>query len=197
MTEAAPVPVLKEKERGCGYRKPGGIYLVCDPVGLVDCCSLPVRAESCPTCGAGIKPSRGFAWVDPRPLFEDSPRCELPCSVAQLRLEGLERCGLIWVGKSFYPTTHAFLEEARTQGVSRRVNALPRGLEAGKTPVLLAHRETVFPPGEPQLVGPGIFSCFVPSRFEQVLRPEEYGDTDFHQKLRARGIDPVIVEEAR
>ena len=52
-----------EAKRGCGYRKVGGLYLVSDGLGI-PCDRLPITLEVCPCCGAGIKPARGWTWVD-------------------------------------------------------------------------------------------------------------------------------------
>ena len=68
-----PVVILTERERGCGYRKPGkdgvGVYLLGDgtapPCGL-----LPYPLEVCPCCGGGIKATRGWQWITPELLFK-------------------------------------------------------------------------------------------------------------------------------
>ena len=52
-----------EGVRGCGWRKPGGLYLVSGNLSE-PCPRLPVETAVCPTCGEGIKPARGFTWVD-------------------------------------------------------------------------------------------------------------------------------------
>jgi hypothetical protein len=52
-----------EGARGCGYRKPGGLYLVSGELSE-PCPLLPFETSVCPTCGEGIRPARGFTWVD-------------------------------------------------------------------------------------------------------------------------------------
>src|SRR5256885_1602330 len=55
--------VSVEGARGCGYRKEGGLYLVSGELSE-PCPLLPFETSVCPTCGEGVKPARGFTWVD-------------------------------------------------------------------------------------------------------------------------------------
>lgn len=57
-----------EARRGCGYRKVGGLYLIAGELGE-PCHRLPFLLVCCPTCGVGIKPARGWTWVDALELF--------------------------------------------------------------------------------------------------------------------------------
>ena len=78
--EGIDVCVEVEKERACGYRKPSsngvGIYLV-GGFALDQCERLPFPLETCPTCGCGVKFSRGFTWITPADLFDvdSAPIC--------------------------------------------------------------------------------------------------------------------------
>jgi hypothetical protein len=54
---------IVEGRRGCGWRKPGAMYLVSGNLSE-PCPRLPFETEVCPTCGEGIKPARGYTWVD-------------------------------------------------------------------------------------------------------------------------------------
>jgi len=63
------IRLSREEARGCGYRKPGGYYLVCDAPGR-PCGRMPIKTEVCPCCGKGIKQTRGTQWVDPELLLE-------------------------------------------------------------------------------------------------------------------------------
>lgn len=63
--------MASEAKRGCGYRKVGGLYLVSSGAGL-PCDRLPFPLTVCPTCSCGIKPSRGWTWVEPGALFGGS-----------------------------------------------------------------------------------------------------------------------------
>lgn len=58
----------QEAIRGCGYRKIGGLYL-CGEYISVPCDRLPYPLDICPTCGGGIKVSRGFTKINPLRLF--------------------------------------------------------------------------------------------------------------------------------
>lgn len=151
------IQTVIDKKRGCGWRKEGGLYLRCD--GLARPCGLfPMELRTCPTCGHGIKPSRGWQWIDPQPLVDQQvgrADPDLPdtrtCNLADM-LPGTDAClrcweswgnqaGLLWIGGSFYKTPLDFMEEAQEQGVSRRIPAVPTGFELGTHWVFVAHRE--------------------------------------------------------
>jgi hypothetical protein len=68
------VKLSHEKPRGCGRRKPGGLYLVAPGDGA-PCCKLPIKLDVCPTCHAGIKPARGWTWVDGDALLATAGPC--------------------------------------------------------------------------------------------------------------------------
>jgi len=82
--------------RGCGRRVPGGTYLVCStsPFGL------PVE----------------YFVVDP-PVSVDMESFRSPI----LHEENGTCHVIMWIGEKFYPSAVDFIEEARVQGVSRRV----------------------------------------------------------------------------
>ncbi len=187
-----------EGKRGCGYRKPGGIYLVGPPTGQ-SCCKLPFPLTVCPCCGTGIKPARSWTWVDTDALFhgpdeksciqefgnvDAEPMCPLRFKIGM--------AGLLWIGEKFYKTPDNFLQEANTMGISRRISTVPRGFEPGKTWVLLAHRKAcvVDVDGE-QDFGPGIFSVFRPSAVEYVTKGDE--TQEGLERLAKRGLTPVVV----
>lgn len=186
-----------EARRGCGYRKVGGIYLVSDALGA-PCDRMPYPLEVCPCCGAGVKPARGWTWIDPVKLFGEHMGCRdtLPCPICQpafffgektlvngKTLETAKRAGLLWIGDQFYSPTE-FLSEAAMLGVSRRISAVPRGFKVGETWVFLAHSKAchrwdinkVDPHGQ---IGeleeyPGIFCVFKPKRIELIVNQSEY-----------------------
>lgn len=181
----ASILTVVDEERGCGWRKEGGLYLM-GGGWSIGCGRLPLALERCPTCDRGIKPGRGWTWVDPRPLFP-----------------AMTRAGLLWIGGQFYPTPAAFLAEADRLGISRRIAAVPKGLEIGKTWVLLAHRKAIYPrvgewiekgtvlSGEPR---PGIFHVFRPDRIEYVVKgSESQAELD---ALEKRGLTLVRIERA-
>lgn len=140
--------IHNEAKRGCGYRKQGGLYMMAGKV-MAPCGKLPLELSVCPCCHAGIKPARGWTWIDPRPLFAEKP-CDGPKSGADqacyciLDAASLpERMGLLWIGEKFYPTPDDFMEEAQIQGVSRRITAVPKDFVVGKTHVAFAHRKGI------------------------------------------------------
>jgi len=141
-----------EAERGCGFRRSGkrgfGIYLVGPRAGF-HCGRLPFPLESCPCCGGGIKPARGWTWIEPSILLAPNQKqCELDdaewcsrCPMGGGIPQG--RHGLIWIGEKFYPMPADFMREVQMMGVSRRLPAVPRGFALGETQVYLAHRKAV------------------------------------------------------
>lgn len=189
-----------EAKRGCGFRKVGGVYLVSS--GLGDSChKLPVPLDVCPCCHGGIKPSRGFTWVGPAIVGPGCATVHFHC-VAQRRhcpycpictpaLLG-DKVGLLWIGGSFYPTPAHFTEEARTQGVSRRIPAVPRGFEVGKHFVLVAHREAIVSPDGKKMAA--IFHAFKPERIELIMRQSEATPEKIAEEA-ARGVTVVAVPD--
>jgi len=150
-----------EGARGCGVRKPGGLYLVSG--GLSEPCPrLPVEMKVCPTCGEGVRPARGFTWVDGAKLvppdLHGTREHNAVCPLSPARTEtGAyaegddhpyvsrlgERAGLIWIGEQHYKTPREFMAEAERMGVSRRITAVPRDFVVGETWVLLGHRKAI------------------------------------------------------
>jgi hypothetical protein len=180
-----------ESSRGCGHRKVGALYLVGSGSGM-PCCKLPIPLTPCPTCGGGIKQTRAFTWIDPRPWFKGECFGQpAHCPAADPERLGA-RCGLIWVGEKFYPTTEAFNKEADEQGISRRIAAVPKGFEIGKTWVLLAHPKAVY---EDTGMKPGVFRIFRPQAIEKIVTASQARDDEAVARLRQQGIRPVIVPD--
>ena len=187
--------IINEQVRGCGYRKPGGTYLVNDGPGF-SCNRLPIPLETCPCCNAGIKPARGWTWINGKMILENSEKWNNNVCASCGKFTGgctllfpSEKTGLIWVGEEFYKTPEAFTLEASVQGISRRISKIPRDFKVGETPVWLAHRKAVpvicvkcndhnelFCPkcsGSGMVMIPGVFSVFTPSRIEYIITGEE------------------------
>jgi len=182
--------VVVESARGCGYRSPGaggvGIYLRGE-LAAEPCERLPFPLYQCPCCGGGIKPSRGFTWIDPEGLFhlDQEPECDptFPdhshgnCPLCNPHLGAGEdgRAGLIWIGVKHYPDPLLFMVEARVMGVSRKLSAVPRGFEVGKHWIYLAHKRaiaTIVDTSEGKLdveFEPGVFFVWKPTRVELVV----------------------------
>jgi hypothetical protein len=160
-----------EGARGCGYRKPGGYYLVA-PQLSEPCSLLPMPLDRCPHCGQGIGPARGFTWITPTVILpaqvHRTPSHNEICPLGRplMRMDGLnrttaedvendptlyhrmgDRAGLIWVGGLFYPTAESFMEEAARMGISRRVQRPPRGFKVGEDWIVLGHAKAIKTPG--------------------------------------------------
>jgi hypothetical protein len=177
-----------EARRGCGYRKVNGLYLVSGGQGM-PCCKLVIKLTICPTCGGGIKQTRGWTWIDPRPWLQSECTGRekvLSCPAADPSKLG-KRVGLLWVGHRFYPTADHFKHEAMTLGISRRIAAVPRGFEIGNW-IFLAHPKAIEN-------GPGIFYLFRPERIEKIVTESMAKDEEAMADLRKRGITPVIVPD--
>jgi hypothetical protein len=207
-----------EAKRGCGFRKIGGLYLVGRGRG-VTCDRLPIPLDVCPTCSRGIKPSRGWTWIDVAGLVGGVHlNCtdDFPCPLC-MTTERMGKAGLLWVGGKFYPTPEDFAIEAAELGISRRISAVPRDFEIGKTWVLLAHQKRIrvefcqtegcehLPSvhtekgcavvdcecEEGRFWKPAVFYVFKPTGIEKIVVEGE--DPEVLQDLVKRGITPVSV----
>lgn len=188
------IRTVVEQQRGCGFKKPGGLYLI-GGASSSSCCQLPFPLTVCKCCGQGIKFSRGFTWIT-TDLFPGTcsekigsiafDKCILSdCS---------HRMGLMWVGESFYKTPSHFMTEAWKLGISKRIAAVPRDCEPGKTWIALTHKKciTSYPDsgGDPVML-PGVFMLFKVMAIQYVVR-----DTDSEkelQKLQDNGIELIRV----
>jgi len=202
------IVTVVEKKRGCGYREPGGLYLRTDGIGRI-CGALPIEMVVCPTCNQGIKPARGWTWINIAELAAVGT-CKLwenvghegcgDCPIADAKIQ---MAGLLWVGEKFYKAPLDFSMEANEMGISRRITMVPRGFTVGETWVALAHRKAI--PSAKNLVEhqfgikpsdlefkPGIFHIFKPQRIEYVVK--EYDPQDKLERLEKRGITLVKVE---
>ena len=204
-----------ESERGCGFRKVGGLYL-CGEGTSMACDRLPYELDICPTCGGGVKFTRGWTWLDWRMfagnhhmeetehLISAKVICKCPeaCPVCYPGTQ-LQPYGLLWVGEQFY-SPQSFIQEVIQMGVSRRIAAIPKNLKLGKTWVLFAHKNAcgkrrpplasvVTPPLEAEDV-PGVFYAFRPRRLELLLWQSEFTH-DKAVELEKKGITPIIIPD--
>jgi hypothetical protein len=184
-----------EPRRGCGYRKVGGLYIVTLGTGR-GCGRMPTRAAACPTCNQGLKPFRGWGWIDSQPVFGDRA-CSTPgncagCPLADGNVAELGPVGLIWVGGKYYRSPRDFLKEAAHLGISRRISGVPKGLVLNETWVCFGHRQTEFGDGS---VGPGLFYLGRPTAIEKLVTESQARDAAEMEKLAKRGITPVVVPD--
>lgn len=203
--------MASEAKRGCGYRKVGGLYLRGQGAGM-PCDRLPLALTVCPCCSHGFKQTRGWTWVDINLLVGGVHRnCadEFPCPLCMATSE-MGKVGLLWIGEKFYPTVEAFLREADTMGISRRIAAVPRGFKVGETWVLLAHPKGIacrqcggagLSQGKPCELCNGtgrsaaIFRVFRPHAVEIIVTDAQSKDETFMEGIKARGLTPVVVPD--
>lgn len=178
-----------------------------DGIGKV-CGALPIELTVCPTCHQGIKPARGWTWINIADLVEkrgchyqeDPAKGCGNCPIADAQIQ---MAGLLWVGEKFYKTPGDFATEASEMGISRRIAMVPRGFKIGETWVALAHRKAIpvksdlgedlkQGKGPTQEFKPGIFHLFKPSRVEYVVKSDD--DEEKLEKLEKRGFTLVKVE---
>lgn len=197
------VKTVVEKKRGCGYRVPGGLYLRTDGFGRI-CGALPIELTVCPTCHTGIKPARGWTWINIAALaavkgcvyLDDPDKSCGDCPIADARIQ---MAGLLWIGEKFYKTPFAFAQESAEMGISRRITMVPKGFKLGETWVALAHRKCI-PVADEGKEGmkkdpefkPGIFHIMKPSRIEYVVKDDDSDEK--LEKLEKRGFTLVRVE---
>lgn len=214
----ATVHTSVEAARGCGFRQPGGKYLVGGSLSE-PCPKLPIELHNCPTCGGGIHQTRGFTWILPDPLLDPgdhgSPKHDAVCPLGhRMQVDHWqhgEKAGLIWIGAAFYKTPEDFMVEAARMGVSRRISTVPRDLVIGETWVALAHPKAV--PGECEHGTPAEYVCskcpngvsdgvwyggvvtfFRPTALEYIVKGDE--SEDELDALEARGFRLVKVVRA-
>jgi hypothetical protein len=72
---------------------------------------------------------------------------------------------LMWVGSIYYPQVNVFIEEAKVQGVCKRLGHIPSGLVPGASRIFLAHDDGMNGNGF-------IFGYFTPDRLEYLTTNE-------------------------
>lgn len=187
-----------EQRRGCGFRKAGGLYIVCDGLGEA-CERLPIPIKPCVVCGEQIKQTRSFQWAqtafllsraNPCMQYENCGRCVI-CNPELLKSED-GKVGFIWIGEQFYPTAQDWFKEAKEQGISRRIAALPKGFRIGETWVFAAHpKALVMALGEPE---PAVVHVFKPNRIELIVTPSMKQE-EWVQEYVKKGVTLVEVPE--
>ena len=208
---------MSESERGCGFRKVGGLYL-CGEYAFAPCDRLPYELKSCPVCGAGIHFTRSMTEVNPLKLLGIHLPQVKDYGVAGSIIPVCQCEGICYVcyppdapayirtiGKKFYSPI-SFMDEAYKMGVSLRMAQIPKDLKLGETVVYLAHPEAVYTEatleeqeetGKMTLPRLGIFSAFIPQRVEMPVYDKMLkgkGSRNFKKTLKKRGITPVVVK---
>ena len=180
-----------EPERGCGYRKVGGAYLV--GKGLArPCDALPIKLTPCGECGLEVKWSRAMQIIRVKyiyskyPLHGDPERdpcvCNWGCPICSRSLG--EKIGLMFVGSEYTP--QSFIKESQEIGVSKRIapHCIPKAFELGKTWVLLAKKYKE-KPNE-------VFYAFKPEKIEILLWDDNEGHRKANEWIK-QGFIPVFV----
>jgi hypothetical protein len=103
------------------------------------------------------------------------------------------RAGLLWIGERFYPSPSHFIAESDSLGISRRLSAIPRDLEIGKTWVFLAHPRADFVDGADAA---GVFRIFKPERLERIVKQSAFDIIAGIQEKRGNVIPLDIDAEA-
>lgn len=186
------IPTVYESARGCGFRKPGGLYLRCNGPGW-ECGALPIKLTVCPCCGAGIKPSHGWTWINLAQLATHKAcKREGGCGPCPLADAKIQQAGLLWIGEQFYATPADFLREAQSMGISRRIATVPRDFVVGHTWICLAHRKAIVSFEDGMNCEAGIFHVFRPDRVEYVVKGDETEEE--LKSIVKRGLTPIRVE---
>lgn len=207
---------MTEGKRGCGYRKINGLYLVADPGSFFVCDGLPLPLIPCECCNYSPPFSRNFQWITQQYLQDiskskhgikfpciaknDVCSCHPKCPVCHSEDLPHTQYGLMYVSKQSYSPA-SFIKEAKLQGVSKRIPEIPKGLELGKTWVMLAHNKTPDQPldisnglveKEPEYIS-AIFHAFIPQRVEMPVWKDSITSEEI-QLLEEKGITPILIE---
>lgn len=209
---------MSEGQRGCGYRKIGGLYLASDLGQQLVCDGLPLPLDPCGCCGFEPFPTRGLQRLRAGYIqflsdrkHEDlySTKCSCPpaCPICfpwgNADKEENLILGLMYVGASFY-TPESFIKEAIEMGVSKRIPEIPSWMVLGKTWIFLAQRDVPMVNGkgtyeldglavkEPKKT-PAIFYGFKPQRVEMPLWKGSVTDEEI-QILERHGVTPILLD---
>lgn len=194
-----------EDERGCGWRKVGGAYLVGSGISGV-CDALPIPLEPCSECDYVIPFSRAMQKIHIGYLASKlrDHVCHdtfLGCPICHYaREKRIPHFYVMWVSKRYY-TPASFIQEAIRLGVSKRIapQSLPKGFQIGTDWVYLAHKETplVYETGSliPDKMGNAIFYAFKPRRIELLL----WSDTDKATVAtwKQKGFTVILIERTK
>ena len=197
-----------EKERGCGYRKVGGMYLMAGKVSA-PCDRLPFELTVCECCGEGYKQSRGIRYVQPTKMLGGTHPRYYSSGIKTHGCNCLPLCpacnpndvfgekgkaALMWIGAGHYPTPDDFIKEGAEQGISKRLSTVPKDFKIGETVVFFAHPKALLTykeHGEQRAINfgqtnhneaeylPGIICTCRPDKIEKLVLQSEYDDWYF------------------
>lgn len=195
------VVVKFKTERGCGFRKAGGLYLVGHGVSR-ECDRGFLIINACPVCGERPRFTRGIAKIDFAELFgEHKPpltECKDPpsCIICHPRRDVNHY--LMWVGRDY--TMTSFVDEAIAMGVCKRIAQVPADFVVGRDWVYLARKSVKAKTLGIKLEGRKrvadvIFYAFRPSAIEYVLKEADLKNEKKIKDLVDRGITPVLEVE--
>jgi hypothetical protein len=214
---------MSEQKRGCGYRKIGGLYLVCDGATF-ECDGLPLPLEACECCGFEPPFSRNLQRIQIKYISQAeikhhdtlikahlergirgydctcSAGCPL-CDAGNQEAQGT-KYGLMFVGQEYTP--ESFIQEAVKMGISKRIPEIPSWLKLGETWVLLAHNKTPDESLEQMKQKNGllekepeytraIFYAFKPQRVEMPMWKGSLSSEEI-LKLEKKGITVVLLD---
>ena len=195
-----------ELQRGCGFRKAGGLYI--RGTGLaVPCDRLPYVLDYCHICGSGIKFQRGYQminWFKYAGIHENC-KCNTLCPICHPKEteryhvdfdkdeDRPVKHAIMWVGDKYY-TPGSFIDEAHKQGICKRISAVPRDIVFDETWILLAHKKAGEKLNEEGEMEPceAVFYAFRPTHVEKILTKKQARNKDLINKLRKQNIKILI-----
>jgi len=177
---------MVEQERGCGYRKIGGAYLIGTGMA-VNCDRLPILIQECQHCGFGIGFARSMQIVKTeyvRYLISDrdhvhtSCHDEFPCPICYNTAHKNdplgEKVGIMFVSNRYY-TPESFVKESVDMGISKRIapHTIPKAFKTGMW-IMLAY---TYPDKSHK-----IFYAFKPERIEILVWKDDPKKTEYEKK---------------
>jgi len=192
---------MTQKERGCGFRKKGGLYAYFHMDFVQTCPNLPLPIpEVCPVCGEGIRQARGIRYIIPNKFL---PKVKEKCAdkICPVCNPSEEKSGLMWVGKQYY-TASQFTKEAMEMGISKRIASkpdIPIGTmfyfvhpHAIRTGTAVFDEEDSPHRSKGTETHPGIFLAARLSAFHKIIDEELAKDEKLIKDLEEQGITAVI-----
>ncbi len=194
MSNDLKIKIMPRVQRGCGERKPGGLYIFCGGAQLA-CYRFPMALpEACPCCGEELRQMRSVRMIDPMKLWGNCTDNTHPCHRYQcFGCFPPDKAGLMWVGKEYYSPEH-FIMEANSYGVSKRIPAIPKNLKIGDK-LFLVHNEAL---PEKNADGTkcenrtGVFYAATITEFHKILTEKQANDPEYIDDLIEKGITPVL-----